>query len=313
MLFEGKAALIFNILFGVSFYIILRKPGYSIRKFVWRCLLLVIIGLVNRLFYDNDILVKYGVMGMCLVCVRNFSKEKLLLLSLSMFLLSIIVSTLNLGELLVPEIGSRYVEDISMHDFICHYPYGLLSMVKGWLNDGFFPIFAFFCFGYWLGRVGIIDSMDKHISSAHVLIAFVIFALLGIAKIVFVTHFHTLLPIKTLFSNAFNVSGALFYWCALIFVYNNSNLSRKFLSYFESYGKCGLTNYSMQGFFGVVSFTFCGIAFKGYSFSYILLSAVSFYLFQTIISNFWLKRFRNGPMEFVWRCATERKVLQLKK
>ena len=49
-LLHGKCALIFEILFGISFYLILRKPNYPSSKFVWRCILLFLLGCINRFF-----------------------------------------------------------------------------------------------------------------------------------------------------------------------------------------------------------------------------------------------------------------------
>ena len=57
----GKCNSIFAILFGVSFYLILRNPNNSSSKFVWRCVLLVFIGLINKAFYSFDALMWYGI------------------------------------------------------------------------------------------------------------------------------------------------------------------------------------------------------------------------------------------------------------
>lgn len=51
-----KCAIVFNIMFGVSFYFILKKPSYPGRKFIWRCVLLFFFGLFNKLFYTYDAL-----------------------------------------------------------------------------------------------------------------------------------------------------------------------------------------------------------------------------------------------------------------
>ena len=62
-LLSNRCAPIFSMLFGVSFYLILRNPFYSSSKFIWRCLLLIGIGLFNKLFYTYDALMWYGLWG----------------------------------------------------------------------------------------------------------------------------------------------------------------------------------------------------------------------------------------------------------
>ena len=86
---EGKCRIIFSILFGISFYLILKNPNYTAKKFVWRCVLLLILGLFMKVFYTSNVLMWYGLMGIILVCFRNMKASYLLLLSfIILFLLS---------------------------------------------------------------------------------------------------------------------------------------------------------------------------------------------------------------------------------
>lgn len=50
-LFISKSNTIFSLLFGCSFWFMLRNPAYSSLRFVWRCVLLAAIGLISKLFY----------------------------------------------------------------------------------------------------------------------------------------------------------------------------------------------------------------------------------------------------------------------
>ena len=81
---SGRFVILFSILFGLSFYLILRNPNYSQKKFLWRCIILICFGLVNKLFYTSDILVWYGLNGIILsfLPVRKVSASALLTLAL---------------------------------------------------------------------------------------------------------------------------------------------------------------------------------------------------------------------------------------
>lgn len=86
---SSKCNTIFAILFGVSFYLILKNPKNSNAKFVWRCFLLALIGLFNKLFYTYDALMWYGICGMVLVLFRNFKPKYIIICCIGLLLISI--------------------------------------------------------------------------------------------------------------------------------------------------------------------------------------------------------------------------------
>jgi len=78
-----------------------------------------------------------------------------------------------------------------------------------------------------------------------------------------------------------------------------------FFSLMQPVGQMAFTNYLMQSLI-------CGLIFYGIGFSlygkleryeiYLVLLAV--WLFQIIYSNIWMRYFRFGPMEWLWRSLT---------
>lgn len=96
----NRCAAVFAILFGVSFYLILLNPTYTTKKFVWRCFLLALIGLFNKIFYTSDALFWYGIWGMVLAGFRNLSVRKLWILFFGIFVLNLgIIYAIDLREL----------------------------------------------------------------------------------------------------------------------------------------------------------------------------------------------------------------------
>ena len=85
-LFVSKSFLLFSFLFGLSFFIQLDRQeqrGVDFRKrFMWRLVLLFLLGLVHTLFYDGDILTIFGVLGFALVLLYRRSTPFLVILCL---------------------------------------------------------------------------------------------------------------------------------------------------------------------------------------------------------------------------------------
>ncbi|MEO6499427.1 MAG: heparan-alpha-glucosaminide N-acetyltransferase domain-containing protein [Mucilaginibacter sp.] len=92
MLFKGvelfvmdKFYLIFSFLFGLSFYIQLQrataKKTKFVGRFVWRSVILLMIGNIHTLFYTGDVLHVYALLGLLLLLGNKLSNKVLILLS----------------------------------------------------------------------------------------------------------------------------------------------------------------------------------------------------------------------------------------
>ena len=307
-LFEGRFVLIFNILFGVSFYIILSKKDYPAGKFVWRCFLLALIGLLNRVFFDDDVLFKYGVCGMCLAPLRKMSNSQIICIVVAFLIAGIAFVSLDYGSII--GYPARYIDGASFWEFLGTYPSTLLMLVKDFLNGYYFLIFASMGIGYLLGRLGFVETMDSSLRGRHVIMSFAAYALLG--ALYYGTGYLGLGSesfLSGLIHRLLCYGGAAFYWILFIWLYNKSKVCHGMFSLFEPYGRLGLTNYTMQGFFGILIFYFFGVAKLGVPFLMVFLFATLFFILQALFSALWVKRFRYGPFEYLWRCATERKWL----
>jgi uncharacterized protein len=87
---------------------------------------------------------------------------------------------------------------------------------------------------------------------------------------------------------------------------------QKILGIFAPVGRMALTNYLMQT-------AICVVLFYGYGFGLFgrfgalaaTLLALGIFLFQILFSTLWLRYFNYGPMEWVWRCLTYRRRIDL--
>ena len=304
-----KCNLIFSALFGVSFYLILRNPHNTSGKFVWRCFLLMIIGLFNKLFYTYDALMWYGLWGMCLVAIRQLRNAHIFLLFIFLTFFSIFLRSFSLGDFLfgISE-SDRYALD-SIWDMI-FYPYAVVDYLRIVFNYGIFNTLSFFLLGYWIARVGIIERLDSIVTNKVVIFlwsfsAFSYF-LLFFDHSEHSEHSHFLRLLN-------NYAMAFSYSATLVYVYYHYGAFNKFLHYLEPYGKLGLTNYSIMGIVGVILMSDFGLGLYKINVSISLIVLLLFYLIQVLFSIIWLNYFRYGPMEYLWRVATERKMIEIKK
>lgn len=302
ILLINRCATVFGILFGVSFYLTLRNPNYSSRKFVWRCAILIGIGILVKVFYTYDALMWYGIWGMSLVFFRKLSTKQLWLSLLILYIIDLLLfyfadlQTLCFGWYYPPY--DRYAPGNTLIDVIS-YPIGnsILDHTSTLIGDPFGTLCKFLL-GYCFARSGIIENIKSHAKIKW----FLVFLLLYLG-----------LWVVALLSGILWING-LSKWCgsicyaiAFLWIYYKSNL----FTFLEPYGKLGLTNYAFQSIVGV---TLCAVFFKprGLTFEWLVLTMVVFYAIQVLFSILWLKRFRYGPLEYLWRCATERRILSNK-
>ena len=94
---------------------------------------------------------------------------------------------------------------------------------------------------------------------------------------------------------------ALGYGAALV-VLAAHPLTRRFLSPFAPVGRMAFTNYLMQSIiFGFIFFGYGLGQFGRMSATAALVLGVAVYIAQVFFSKWWLRRYRFGPIEWLWR------------
>lgn len=293
---------IFGILFGVSFYLILRNPKNTTGKFVWRCFILVFIGIFNKFFYSYDALMWYGIWGMVLACFRKLPVKRLWMAFFSIFLLNLIIkNTIDLKELVfgTNEVYNRY-KDANGFGEVISYP--LWMSITDYIRIAIgapLGCLSKFLLGYCIAKSGIIENLKEYVTVK----ALILFTVLHVVFLYVSLRFH----IPALKNIAY-FCGAFNYAELFLLVYYKAYPYFRFL---EPYGKLGLTNYSMQGIIGVL---LTGLIFRPFywSFESILLVMILFFVIQVLFSIIWLKYNKYGPLEWLWRCATERQWMNNK-
>ncbi len=331
---RGKFIALFSFLFGLSFFIQMdngAKKGTGFGgRFLWRLLLLLIIGYAHSLFYRGDILTIYALLGIALIPFYKLDTKWVLGISLLLFLglgrfivfyltgadhlfLAIDPVDMESGHVL------KYYETIkngSLLDvFRSNSLEGHLDKLNfqfGIFGRGYFT-FAFFLVGLYVGRSGFFSNFrDRRAFIKKVLIYSLV--LFVIALIITAASFLSMGENFTLDSwpatvglagyDLINVAMTLIYIVLFVMVFRKSN-SEKWLLKLAPFGRMALTNYVTQSLIGTLIFYGWGFGFLGSIQSrYTFLLAIGIIVIQIIASKWWLNHFRYGPLEWVWRSLT---------
>ena len=328
-LMAGKAFSIFALLFGFSFFVQFasaEKRGYDFRwRFVWRMVILfALLAQFHSLFYNGDILFLYGIIGILLTPLCKASNKVLFYIGLflllqpyeiGMMIYSIanpdFVAANNLswpyyGPMLETMKNGSFLEVIS-HNITDGQIWNNLWQIE----DGrVFKTAGLFVFGMLLGRLKYFVKSNESIKFwgrvlMYSTIAYV--PLYCIQTIVppmieskaALAQFNIAIPsyVKLSFMLMLLSSFSLVWFCG--------GNGYKFQRFIIPYGRMSLTNYISQSIIGC--FIYLGYGFGLYDFSGATLSlfiGITIFVAQFLFSRWWLSRYKQGPLEFVWKKLT---------
>ncbi|MCG8475858.1 MAG: DUF418 domain-containing protein [Cytophagales bacterium] len=323
---SGKAYSVFALLFGLSFYIQMKRQeakGTDFRmRFLWRLVILLAFGFAHSLLYDGDILHIYALMGMPLLLLYPLRSQTLRWVGL-LFVIQLpiiydmIQSFITQDYQYVRSIPSywREARDAKLGDSLLALAQHNLwkGRLSGWAwsvyNGRFLQLFFLFIAGMLMGRAGFFENLSQRKKQLRTGLAVcLIFSLVffGLRKALPLTGWtniqrylaHTL----CVSYESLMITGVIVFGISLLYVINSKP---KIYSHLAYYGRMSLTNYVMQGVGGTIMYYGFGFALHRYigtTWS-LLLSFVCFGL-QVAFSVYWLNRFRYGPLEWLWRALT---------
>jgi uncharacterized protein len=336
---QGKFISIFSFLFGMGFAIQMSRAEARGARFMGfyprRLLALALFGLIHGIFiWAGDILLTYALSGAILLLFRKRQQKTLLWWAGSLFAVPIVASTVFLG-LYFSRFHRAWMDpkppDLKhLHDVINIYAHGTVRQIvaQNWvewkreLPLEFFAIYAtaLFLLGMWVWRAGIVQRLDEY---APVLKRVCAWCLpVGLVLSMYVAIVKAVIPPGSVslwgfFAGTFWLLGshilAAGYVSGLALIFLREDW-RRILLPFAAVGRMALTDYLMQS-------VLCTLFFYHYTtglFGRIgpalgLVPTVLFYGAQVVFSNWWLERFRFGPMEWLWRGMTYGKFPSMRK
>lgn len=323
----GKAYATFSLLFGFSFYIQFRNArerGGDFRwRFAWRMCLLVLIAQFHALFYNGDILLLYAIVGLTLIPVANL-KDRTVFIIATVCLLQpfewgrIIAVTLN-SEWVISggwwqpyaALASPAMKEGNFWELLIN------NITVGQLYNNFWQLEAgrvfqsagLFMYGMLLGRKNyfVKSETSKRFWKKSVVvavIAFVPFFLMKtyipnmIAHEGIKTSLGIILPsLSNFVMMVFYVAGFTLLW----FAKDGYSLQRGMIPY----GRMSLTNYVGQSIIGAALYYGYGFGLYQYTgATQTVLIGFTIFFIQLFFSRWWLSKFQQGPLEYLWRQGT---------
>ena len=336
-LFSGKSYAMFSLLFGLSFFMQMESQaakGVDFRgRFLWRLALLFLFGYINGLVYMGEFFMVYAVLGVFLIPLYKVPTRWLLVLCILLFLqipaVISFVSLLSDNVANEPTAAAAYMDRLferaadvfingSLMDGLSFNTFDGQSAKCLWVFNNFryLQLLGLFIAGMLIGRQGIHKSEEKMVKYSRLFLPYC----LAFWAVFYAVAF--LLPVwgvdgfalrvgQTLFKTYGNLGQMMVYFCGFTLLYYRYK-GQKVLDRIAPVGRMSVTNYMAQSIVGVSLFYGFGGNFA-VEFNYLqsFLLGAAFCVIQIAYSNWWIKRFYYGPMEWLWRSLTWFQVVPL--
>ncbi len=336
LFFYTKFFPIFSLLFGLGISMQALKMfddnRLSFSFFGRRMLILFFFGIFHIVFlWSGDVLNLYAILGLFTTLMIKRSNKLILMLS-ALFIFfpfydhffEFLFNLLNFQ----PEIYLKNYTGETVNQIIKNGTYleGIKLRLLEYLSNipilfGFLaPIaISMFLLGLYLGKNKIYNSLEifiKRIKKTVLLITIITtiyritFLFILVNYEIFKLENYREIFIKIMVLS--DVVMGVFYLWGIGWMYYNTKWKNLLLP-FKYVGRMALTNYLMQSFIGLLLFS--SIGFKRYetlSPSGAFITAILAFIFQVVFSKFWLKYFRFGPLEWIWRCLTYKALLPIR-
>lgn len=321
ILVEDSFLPIFTFLFGYALVMMRNSLERKQKRIKWhlsrRSLGLLGLGLLHATFlWEGDILTLYGIMGILLLVFVNRKPKTILIWGLLLFSLLILSSVGDIGE---DDALSVDEADVATYIDETNYIYGTgtYAEINTHRNEVEPPMFAkledkklgliflllpffiapMFLFGMYAAKKEFFFHPEKE--RKYYFIGSILFLPLGIL-LKTLGHFYG-------WEAIISVGGPLLavgYIACLGLFYSNIRNTR-FLKPFESIGKLSLTNYIGQTVICTTIFYGYGLGlFNMYGVTWGVLLSIVIFAAQFLVSTWYLKHFRYGPLERLLRIWT---------
>lgn len=315
VLVDQKFMAIFSMLFGAGIVLFADRAAAKGRNgtglSLWRNALLLAIGLAHAAMWDGDVLVVYALAAPLLIALRRQRPLVLAVLGVMTVALSAVaaVAVQSTVDAAGTGLGQYWFSSGAMSDSV-----GLFLLV-----DFFGRAIGMMLIGVALYRTGFITgelapSTYRRLAVVGLGIGLPL-AALGLA-IVAAGGFGPGVALIGSVPNTIGTIPAAIGYVALISWWNQAGGAGRLRARLEAVGRMALTNYLSQTIIGLL--TFRGIASlvaDGWTPTRSVIAGfvAAVWLAQLWWSPAWLGRFRYGPAEWLWRCATYRRWQPLRR
>ena len=336
---QGKFITLFAFLFGVGFAVQLERSTSRAGKFgltyARRLFILLLFGLIHGLLiWWGDILLVYALTGFLLLLFRKRKNKTLLVWAIVAFCVPLLLMTaaftasrmghapkgppqptqqeLNKSVQTFANGSWKEIEVARAHDaFMYNWRFTFIFFIH---------VLALFLFGALSWRKGLFtpspESLPRYRRMMWIGLIVGIAANLTISIVRWkfqipqmpTTPLAAMVGLLSMFGVPMLSIG---YLCFVILMCQNE-ATRARLRRFGAVGRTALTNYLLQSVIGTLIFYHYGLGLFGRVGPAILFAlTIVIYALQVVASQWWLERYRYGPVEWVWRSLTYGRRLPL--
>lgn len=341
VLLEGKFYSIFSFLFGWGMALHLQRlqekgiPGAALVR--RRLAILLGLGLAHIiLLWPGDIVAFYALLGFVLLWIRHWKEKTLLVTAIALLLSPVLLYYLKMqfpvlntpaGALRTAAIAvdgrlnnlqsdqdffnlvhtMNYIQSVMLNAVGLFYRYADL-----FFQSRISKVLGMFILGLLMGRG---NRYQAILANTRLLRTVAIAGLLvGLPANYFMEHFKSIpgayygLKIEGWYATIFYALGvaplALAY-IALFFLAARTAAGQWVVRQLQPAGKMAFTNYLTHSLIGLLLFTGVGLALdRQVGPVYYTVFGVAVFIAQILLCKAWLRRFRYGPVEWLWRSAT---------
>ena len=293
---------LFSLLFGASLLLFLERveerTAHPVRLSLWRNLLLFFIGVLHSLLWVGDILCVYALCAPVLLMVRNARANTLIAAGIIVFSFAIVVPLLFSGELNDADLRAIWGGDET------HPQVGVFLLEV--LFDVFARALGMMLIGMGLYRSGCLTRSIERSTLQRCLYAIGLGALLSATGVVWVSvqEFDAQAVLVGNLPNTLatlpmtlGYLGVLVWW--------DGRAEGVMVRRIRAVGRMALTNYLGQTV--LCMYLAYLIPDLWITRTTIGITIVAIWALQLLFSDAWLRHFRMGPVEWLWRCATYRR------
>lgn len=323
-LVAGKFMFIFAFLFGYGAELqFSRMSDFNRFKQYWnnRMVVLAFFGIGHIVFFwFGDILLPYALLGFFIPVLLKLKPKPLIGVGLTLYLSSaVVVFVLKLFDLPDPGIASA----LSLDEFINIYSNASFTELLPYRIEEFWSLknekfvfylpkeLALFCFGIAAGKLQLIEG--HRFTSVHLLVGLGVAILWNVFKGKYFALYSPdknplIIPFLIIQNIAFEIVLGTVYIFGFVKLCN-SQIGNFLTDWLALVGRMSLTNYFLQSFICVLLFYGYGLGWSG-TLNPTELAICTFVIFisQGVFSIMWLSRFKQGPLEYVWRRLAGKKA-----
>ncbi|MBI1627305.1 DUF418 domain-containing protein [Bacillus safensis] len=325
---SGKFITLFSFLFGVGFMIFMDRAAQKVdspnKLFARRLTILLGFGLLHLTFvWIGDILAYYAVAGFLLLFFYKRTAKTILYWLITLFVIQLLTPIFTMLFNTVSS-GSSGKPDFADFELTSHNSLTYLASISDRWTDmvtmasssfsTVYSMFFMFLLGVYFVKMEFFKNMEaKKTIWNRIWIIFAIAFLItqGSTIIAAVNPFENTLwmNIASALEQNGGLTGSMFYMSTLAMLFLHVPQLRGALMVFTKVGRMSLTCYLLHSIIGTMLFLKYGAGLADYlQPAGTFMIGLGVYVFLVLFSTLWLKRFKYGPMEFIWRQLTYGKV-----